>query len=61
MRKSLHDSLSIATMQLFNTEQCISDKDMTHPTRSQANIDSFTEAEKTCKKRALLECEDFFQ
>ena len=34
MRKSLHDSLSRATMILINTEQWSSDKCMTYSTRS---------------------------
>ena len=49
MRKYLHDSLLRATMQLIH-----------HPTRSEANADSFNEARKTCKKIELLECERIF-
>ena len=33
---------------------------MMHPIRSEANVDSFTETGKICKKRALLECERMF-
>ena len=50
MRKSLHDSLSRATMLLINTEQQSSDKCMTHSTRSQENGDSFTETGKFAKR-----------
>ena len=60
MRKSLYDSLSRDTMLLINTEQWSSDKDVTHPIRSEENVDSFTEIGKFCKKRALLECERRF-
>ena len=60
MRKSLHDSLSRSTMQLINTEQWSSDKDMMHPTRPEANADSFDETGKFCKLRALLECKRIF-
>ena len=57
MRKSLHDSSSRATVLLTKTEQWSSDKDMTHPTRSEANACSFLETGIFFKKRALLECE----
>ena len=60
MRKSLHDSLSRAIMQLINAEQWSSYKDSMNPTRSESNLDSFTETGKTCKKRALLECKRRF-
>ena len=47
-------------MLLTKTEQWSSDKAMMRPTRSEANIDSFSETGKICKKRALLECERIF-
>ena len=50
MRKSIHDSLSRATMPLINTEQWISDKHMMHPTRLEANVDFFTETGKYSKR-----------
>ena len=60
MRKSLHDSLSRETMQLINAEQWNSDKEMTHPTRSEVNVNSVTKAGKKCKKREFLEYERRF-
>ena len=60
MRKSLHDSLSRGTMRVFNADHWSSNKDMMHPTQSGVNIISFTKAGKTCKRRALLECERGF-
>ena len=60
MRKSLHGSFSRATMLLINAEQYSSDKGPTHPTISEANIHSFAENGKICKKGSLLECEKRF-
>ena len=44
----------------INAEQWGSDEHMMNPTRSEVNVDSFTETDKICKKRALLECERTF-
>ena len=56
MRNSLHDSLSRTNMILINNEQWIIGKGITCPTRSEANVVSFIETGKFCKKRVLLEC-----
>ena len=59
-RNFLHDSLPSKTMKFINYEICSSDKDLTHPTRGEAHVDSFTKVGKTSKQRALLECERRF-
>ena len=47
-------------MLLINAELWSSDKYMIRPTRSEVNVDSFTETVIFFKKRALLECERRF-
>ena len=60
MRKLLHDILSKDTILLTCIEQCSSANHVTHPTRSEASIDSFAYTGKVFRSRALLECERRF-
>ena len=57
IRKSLHDVLTKKTMTLITVEDWSAHKLMMHPTRSEANVDSFTKAGRIYRSRALLECE----
>ena len=60
MRKCLNDSLSSAKMNVINYDAWSSDKDLIHPTRKEVHVDPFAKSSKTCKQRALLECERIF-
>ena len=60
MIKALCDSLDRDTMKLIDVENWSTHKEMVHPTRSEANVDSFAETGKACRTRALLECESRF-
>ena len=60
MRKVLHDSLTRKTMELIDVEDWSTHKLMSHPTRSEVNVDSFAKAGRLCRTRAMLECERTF-
>ena len=47
-------------MQLINAEQWSSDKEMTCPTRSEVNVDSFAEAGKHAKRENYLNAKGYF-
>ena len=60
IRNLLHDILCRGTMLLIDAEQWTSHKEITHPTRSEANAYSFTDTGKFCRNRAFLECKRRF-
>ena len=60
MRKALHDSSSRDAMSLIDVDDWSSNKEETHPTRSEVKVESFAVAVKICRKRALLETERRF-
>ena len=54
MRKALHDSSSRDAMSLIDVDDWSSNKEETHPTRSEVKVESFTETGKMCRTRASL-------
>ena len=47
-------------MELIDVEEWSAHKEVMHPTRSEANVDSFVETGRICRTRALLERERSF-
>ena len=61
MRTSLHNSLSRDDMTSIDVGELSAHKEMMHPTRSEANVDSFAKKTgKVCGTRSLLKCERKF-
>ena len=60
MRKALHDSLSRDAMSLIDVDNWSSNEERTHPTRSEAKVESFVVTGRICRARALLETERWF-
>ena len=60
MWKALHDSLSMDVIALIDVEDWSANEERIHPTRLEANVNSFTETGLICRTRALLECERKF-